>query len=69
MATGRSGSDGSASAKPYSRQDVENDRELRSRLESILNVPRGYTCGAFFACGLAGGHFEHPAQLDGRMIS
>jgi len=20
--------------------------------------PRGYTCGAFFACGLAGGHFN-----------
>jgi len=26
--------------------------------------PRGYTCGAFFACGLAGGHFEHPAQSN-----
>ena len=62
MVTGRTGSDGNASAKPFSRQNVENDLQRRSRLESILNVPRGYTCGAFFACGLAGGHFEHPAE-------
>lgn len=39
MESGRSGSDGNASAKPFNRQDVENDRQRRSRLVSILNVP------------------------------
>jgi hypothetical protein len=29
-------------------------RQLRSRLESILNVARGYASGASVGCGLAG---------------
>ena len=33
---------------------VENDRQLRSRLESILTVARGYASGALIGCGLAG---------------
>jgi len=34
-------------------QDAEKVRQLRSRLESILNAARGYASGAFFGCGLA----------------
>ena len=38
-------------------QTVENGRQIRIRLEHILNVPRGYACDVFFACGLAGRPF------------
>jgi hypothetical protein len=34
-------------------QAVEKVRQLRSRLESILNVAQGYASGAFIGCGLA----------------
>ena len=40
-----------------SLQDAENVRQLRSRLESILNVARGYASGASIGCGLAGRTF------------
>ena len=35
-------------------QDAETVRQLRSRLERILNVVRGYASGVFIGCGLAG---------------
>jgi hypothetical protein len=38
-------------------QDAEKIRQLRSRLERILNVARGYTSGASIGCGLAGRPF------------
>jgi hypothetical protein len=52
MATGRSGSDGNASAKPFSRQDVENDLQRRSRSKASSTYPSGYACGAFFSAAL-----------------
>ena len=36
------------------QQNAETARQLRSRLERILNVPRGYASGAFVGCGLVG---------------
>jgi hypothetical protein len=42
-------------------QVAEKDRPLRSRIEKILNVPRGYASGSFLCCGLADGLFEQLA--------
>jgi hypothetical protein len=42
-----------APAKWGTWQNAEKARQRRSRLESILNVARGYASGASVGCGLA----------------
>ena len=42
--------------------DAENVLRLRSRLDEILNVPRGYASGFLSPAALPRDHFEHPPQ-------
>jgi hypothetical protein len=44
------------------QQDVEKGRQRRSRVETILNVSRGYTSGCFFPAALLNDLFEHPGK-------
>src|ERR1044072_3779686 len=54
-------------SRPESAETDSSPRDapfpmLRSHLESILNVARGYSCGASIGCGPADSLFEHPAM-------
>lgn len=69
MENGRSGCDGNGSAKPYSRQDVENNRQRRSRSEASSTYRCGYISGAFFTAALLTAILNILHQWDGRMIS
>ena len=42
--------------------DAENASQLRSRLETILNVPQRVRLRFFLAGGLVGRRFEHPRE-------
>ena len=57
MVNGHSGCDGSASAKPFSRQNVEKGLQLRSQLGKLLNVPQRVRFRFFLRCSLAGRPF------------
>jgi len=69
MESGRSGSDGSASAELFSRQDVENDRHRRSRSKVFSTYPGGYVCGTFFTVALLTAILNILHQLVRWMIS
>ncbi len=46
---------------------AENAAQLRSRLESLLNVPERVRFRGFLRLGLAGQRFEQPGREGGPM--
>ena len=69
MENGRSGCDGNASAKRFSNQDVENNRQRRSPSKASSTYRCGYVSGAFFTAALLAAILNILHLLDGRMIS
>jgi len=48
------------------QQDVENNRQLRSRVVQTLNVPQRVRLGPSLAAASLDGCFDHPAMKNGK---